>query len=76
MVLHTGDTIFPSYSFNTIPVPTIGPTTGGARGAGGPGVTGGKELTINVTATEKDLAQKIANEVRAVIYKEYSGIAG
>lgn len=79
VILHTGETIFPASSeFKTIPVPTIRPTiTGGAGGPGGPGVTGGgKELTINVTATEKDLAQKIANEVRAVIYREYSGIAG
>jgi len=49
-----------------IPLPT-GP------GAAGAGALGGKTIQINVTATEKDLAQRIANEVRAIIYKERIG---
>jgi len=30
----------------------------------------GKNITINVSANEKDLAQKISNEVRAVMYRD------
>ena len=65
MVLHPGEMILPkSYSeFKTIPA-MPGP-------AGTPAMTGGKkEININVTATEKDLGQKIANEIRKVMYNE------
>jgi hypothetical protein len=49
----------------------IVPLAGGGPGVGGPGgMTGGKNISITVNATEKDLAAKIANEVRAVLYKE------
>jgi hypothetical protein len=34
------------------------------------GGAGGGNISIQVTATEKDLAQRIANEVRAVLYKQ------
>jgi hypothetical protein len=37
-----------------------------ARGTG----AGGGNISITVNATEKDLAQKIANEVRAVLYRQ------
>ena len=35
-----------------------------------PGGAAQKSITINVNATEKDLAQRIANEIRGVLYKE------
>lgn len=65
VVLHPREMILPkSYSeFKTIPA-MPGP-------AGTPAMTGGKkEININVTATEKDLGQKIANEIRKVMYNE------
>lgn len=46
---------------------TISPAPGpGAMGGGGTG----SNITINVNATERDLAQKIANEVRGVMYQQ------
>jgi len=62
-VLHPGEQILPSsYSdFKTIPA-MPGPA------GGGPTDGGSKEININVTATEKDLGQKIANKVREVMY--------
>lgn len=38
--------------------------------AAAPGGAAQKSITINVNATEKDLAQRIANEIRGVLYKE------
>ena len=46
-----------------IPTPTAGGTPTVGTGAG-------KNITINVSANEKDLAQKIANEIRAVMYRD------
>ena len=37
---------------------------------GGMGAPGGRTIQINVTATERDLAQRIANEIRSVMYRE------
>jgi hypothetical protein len=51
------------------------PTTNEPRMVGpGGGDTPSRSIEINVTATEKDLANKIANEVRAVINQEYMGV--
>lgn len=48
--------------------PLIGSSpTGGAQTMGG---GGSKNITINVSATETNLAAKIANEIRAVLYQE------
>lgn len=65
MVLHPGEMILPkSYSeFKAIPA-APGPV-GATVGTGGK-----KEVNINVVATEKDLGQKIANEIRKVMYNE------
>jgi hypothetical protein len=42
-----------------------------APGSQGPTAgVGGRSITINVSANEKDLATKIANEVRSVLFKE------
>lgn len=71
VVLHPGEMILPkNYSgFNTIPAMS-GPA--GAKTDGG----GKKEVTINVSAVEKDLAQRIANEVRKVMYdNQLTGMA-
>jgi len=46
----------------TIPASPGMPNTGGGLG--------GKNISISVNAVEKDLASRIANEVRAVLYKE------
>lgn len=67
VVLHPKETILPaSYSgFQTKPMMMGGESSTTPAGAGV-----GKTIQINVTATEKDLAQRIANEVRSVLYKE------
>lgn len=65
-VLHPYEMILPKgYSdFKTIPAPTIpAPATAGAAAE----PQNRPSIQINVTATEKDLAQKVANEVRRVI---------
>jgi hypothetical protein len=56
--LDPGETIHPA-QFKEAP---------GAMGGGGAG--GGKNITININATEKDLAQRIAMAVRGVLYEE------
>jgi hypothetical protein len=67
VVLHPKETILPaSYNgFQTKPMMMGGTASTTPSGAGA-----GKTIQINVTATEKDLAQRIANEVRSVLYKE------
>jgi hypothetical protein len=67
VVLHPRETILPANmgDFKTKPV-IMGANPVTAHSIG----TGGKSININVSATEKDLAQKIANEIRSVLYKE------
>lgn len=60
----------------------LGKAIGGSKGSAIPllaeaaskaapaGTGGSKNIYINVTATEKDLAQKITNEIRAELYKQ------
>ncbi len=72
-VLHPGELILPKTYSEFKAVPAMNEPMGVHPG-GGVG-RGAKEITINVTATEKDLASKIANEVRAVINQEYIGVA-
>jgi hypothetical protein len=56
--LHKGETI----------LPRPGLITGGVNApAAGPAQ---KNITISVNANERDLAQRIANEVRSVLYRE------
>jgi hypothetical protein len=64
--LDPGETILPkSSNFKTIPATIPAPGPAAPMGPGG-----GKNISITVNAMEKDLASKIANEVRAVLYKE------
>ena len=68
--LHSGESIFPSAGnsrMRTTPLLNGGAMNSALGGAVG---GGGKTININVSATEKDLAQRIANEVRGVLYKE------
>jgi len=71
MILHPGESILPrTFSeFKTVPT-TNEPKRVGPGGGGGTS----KSIQINVSATEKDLATRIANEVRAVINQEYIGV--
>jgi hypothetical protein len=66
VILHPDEMILPagmSDSFNDMPLlPDLGPGPGG-----GTGVT--NTIEINVTATESDLAQKVANQIQSVLYK-------
>lgn len=55
--LHKGETI----------LPRPGMITGGVNAPTG---AGQKTININVNATEKDLAQRIANEIRSHLYRE------
>jgi hypothetical protein len=50
---------------SAIPMIPETPATAAVGGAGG------RNISISVTATEKDLAQRIANEVRAVLYNQH-----
>ena len=56
--LHKGETILPRPGLITggVNAPTAGPAQ--------------KNITISVNANERDLAQRIANEVRSVLYRE------
>lgn len=67
VILHPKETILPaSYGdFRSTPLMKEMPGLSAAVGGGGRG-----DISITVNATEKDLAQKIANEVRAVLYKQ------
>jgi hypothetical protein len=67
VVLHPKETILPASlgGFQTKPM-----IMGENPPALGGGNAGAKAITINVNATERDLAQKIANEVRGVLYRE------
>ena len=70
--LHAGETMLPKdypllSSKDTTPLmpPAATPAPAAAGGAGG-----GNNIQISVTATERDLAQRIANEVRGVLYQQ------
>lgn len=65
VILHPGETILPKgyENIGTLPVQQ----TAEAKGTAG----GQKTININVTATERDLAQKIANEIRSVMYNDH-----
>jgi len=70
VTLHTGETVLPKTFSELKTSPTFNEPVGGRMG----GAAGGsKQININVTATEKDLANKIANSVRAVMNQEYIG---
>lgn len=64
ILAHKGETVLPVSGSGTVPtIPAIA--------AGGAGATSSsKTININVNATEKDLAQKIANQIRATMYQE------
>jgi hypothetical protein len=62
--LDPGEMMLPKgVDIKTIPAPA-GPTPAG------PGGATGKNISITVNATERDLAQRIANEIRSVLYNE------
>jgi hypothetical protein len=63
VLLHPGESILPKSDFKTSKI--MEPEKGGKA----PPVE--KSITINVNATEKDLAQKIANEIRGFFYREH-----
>jgi hypothetical protein len=66
VILHTGEMILPKgyENIGTLPVQQT-------AGAGGTAGASQKTININVTATERDLAQKIANEIRSVMYNDH-----
>lgn len=68
VTLHPGEMILPKEAteFKTKPLMPAGEAPAGGAGGGAPS----KQITIQVNATEKDLAQRIANEVRGVMYRE------
>jgi hypothetical protein len=67
VVLHPRETILPSsyMGFKAKPL-------GGQAKSGGVASSPSKNFNINVYATEANMGQKIANEIRAVMYKEYA----
>jgi hypothetical protein len=65
VVLHPGEAILPKSNTGIRTSPIMEPE----KGAGATPVE--KNITINVNATERDLAQKIANEIRGFFYKEH-----
>lgn len=71
VILHPGEVVLPKAFSEFKTVPTVNEPR--MIGPGGGGTTS-KTVNINVSATEKDLANKIANEVRAVINQEYIGV--
>ena len=68
VVLHPKEMVLPANMGNFQTKPMM--MGAGAAPAAAGGVGGGKNISISVTATEKDLAQRIANEVRSILYKE------
>jgi len=80
ILAHKGEKVLPVSGFDVVPtiptmaggagsdaVPTI-PTIKGGVGEGP--ISSSKTININVNATEKDLAQKIANQIRSAMYQE------
>lgn len=66
VILHPKETILPASYGDFRSTPLMKEMPGLSSAAGGKG----GDISITVNATERDLAQKIANEVRAVLYKQ------
>jgi len=67
VVLHPKEIILPAGlgDFHTKPM-----MMGASAAAPAGGVAGGKTITITINATERDMAQRIGNEVRGIMHKE------
>ena len=67
VVVHPPEVIMPAKFADFMPKTMM---MGGVPGAAAGGVAGGKTITITINATERDMAQRIGNEVRGIMHKE------